>query len=125
MFSKGSGPKAATVARIRLAIGSFLASTALMFAVAACSDESDTVTCVVNVGGAQTTVPLIVKVGASAVATVGDYSVAFSVGDGRRLEAEVRDADSTLMKMTTGDAAGTASGSTGTPDGQLEFSCAP
>ncbi len=59
------------------------------------------------------------------MATVGNYSVTFSVVDGLRLEAEVRDADSTLIKVTTGDAAGTATGSTGTPDGQLEFSCAP
>ncbi len=96
-----------------------------MIGAAGCSDESDTVSCRVEVRGAQTTVSLDTKVGASSVANVASYSVTFSVVAGQKLEAEVRDATSSLMKVTTGDVAGRASGSTRTPDGQLQFTCAP
>jgi hypothetical protein len=110
---------------MRLLIGSLLACASLVVGATACSSgESDKVSCVVKVGGAQTTVSLDTKVGASAVAIVGNYRVTFSILDGPTFEAEVRDADSTLMTMTAGGASG-GGGSAGTPDGQLDFSCAP
>ncbi|MEY2416732.1 MAG: hypothetical protein QOH53_2066 [Ilumatobacteraceae bacterium] len=65
------------------------------------------------------------KVGASSVAKVASYGVTFSVVAGQKLEAEVRDATSSLMKVTTGDVAGKASGSMATADGPLQFTCAP
>ena len=110
---------------IRLVIGSFLACSALVLGAAGCSNENDAVSCDVTVGEARTIVSLDTKVGSSSVAKVGGYSVTFSVVVGQKLEAEVRDAKSTLMKDTAGDVAGRAGGSAGTPDGQLEFTCAP
>ena len=110
---------------IRFVIGLCLPLASLVLGAAACSDEPDTVSCRVEVGGAQTTVSLDSKAGASSVAKVASYSVTFSVVDGRKLEAEVRDATSSLMKVTTGDVAGKASGSMATPDGQLQFTCNP
>jgi hypothetical protein len=92
--------------------------------VGACSNSAPgRVSCVVKLGTEQTSVSLDAKVGDSVTATVGRYSVAFSFLDGLRLEAQVTDRDSTLMTATaTGT---TASGAAGTPDGQLEYSCAP
>lgn len=111
---------------MRLVIGSLLASATLPFGATACSgSSSEKVSCVVTVGGAHTTVSLDTKVGASSVAMVGSYSVTFSIVDGQKFEAHVRDADSTLMTMTADGASGRAGGSAGTPDGQLGFSCAP
>jgi hypothetical protein len=46
------------------------------------------------------------NVGASSVATVGDYSVTFSVLNHRELEAEARHADSTLVTVKGGDVSG-------------------
>lgn len=92
---------------------------------AATRQQSCTRACVVKLGAEQESVSLETKVGASIVATVGAYSVTFSILDGRKLEAEARDTNSTLVTVTTGSGPREASGSTGTPDGQLEFSCAP
>ena len=108
-----------------MVIGSFLAFISLTLGATGCGDENVTVSCTVKVGALQTSVSLESKLGSSSLATVGSYSVTFSVVAGHKLEAEVRHADSTLMKVTAGDVAGRASGSTGTPDGQLDFSCAP
>jgi len=99
--------------------------TFLAIGAAGCSDETGTVSCDVEVNGVQTAVSLDAKVGASSVATIASYSVTFTVVAGQKLEAEVRNATSSLMKVTTGDVAGKASGSTPTPDGQLQFTCAP
>jgi hypothetical protein len=110
---------------MRFLVGSVAAFAGLLLVATGCSDENGKLTCVVTVGGAQATVSLDTKVGASSVATVGSYSVTFSVLDGSKFEAEVRDADSTLMTMTAGGVSGRAGGSAGTPDGPLEFSCAP
>jgi hypothetical protein len=107
-------------------IGSFLACASLMFGAAACVGESNPVSsCVVKLGDAQTVVSIDTKVGASAVATIGGYSVTFTISDGRQFEAAMRDADSTLTKVTMNGWPGRAGGSTGTPDGELEFLCAP
>jgi hypothetical protein len=111
--------------QIRWVIGPLFASTFVLIGAAACSDDIETVTCVVKLGAEQSSVPLETNVGASTVATVGSYSVTFSILEGRKLQAEARDAESTLMTVTAGDVSGEASGSTGTADGQLEFSCAP
>jgi hypothetical protein len=96
------------------------------WAAAACAGESNPVSsCVVKLGDARTVVSIGTKVGASSVATIGTYSVTFTINDGRQFEAAMRDEDSTLAKVTTGGWPGKASGSTGTPDGELEFSCTP
>lgn len=110
--------------QIRLGIGTFVVCASLLVGVVAC-DDTERVTCVVKLGTAQTSVPLDTKVGASSVATVGSYTVAFSILDGRKLKAEVRDTKSTLMTVTAGALSQEESGSTPTPDGQLQFSCAP
>ena len=101
-----------------------LACLALASLLSACSSSApERVSCVVKLGSAQTSVSLDAKVGDSVTATVGLYSVAFSFLDGLQLEAQVTDPDSTLM---TAKASGTtAAGAAGTPDGQLEYSCAP
>ena len=90
---------------ITLRIGMFLVFTSVVLGTAACGDDSDTITCVVNLGTAQTSVPIDTKVGASSVVTVGSYSVMFSILDGGKLEAKASDEDSTLMTATTGDGA--------------------
>jgi hypothetical protein len=109
---------------MRLAIKFLLACASLVVGATGCSSgDNDKVSCVVKVGEAQTAVSLDTKVGASSVATVGSYSVTFFVVDGLQFEAEVRDGDLTVMKMTGGAVAG-AAGSAPTPDGQLDFSCA-
>jgi hypothetical protein len=109
---------------MRLRVGVLLTLAAPLIGAAACGDDVDTTTCVVQLGAARSSVTFETKVGSSAVATVGRYGVIFSILDGVKLQAEVRDADSTLMTTTTGGS-GRAGGSTGTADGQLEFSCAP
>jgi hypothetical protein len=89
-----------------------------------CGAGSDKVSCVVKVGGGQTNVSLDTKVGSSAVASVGTYSVAFSIQPGSHLRSEVKDAQgATLMTVTTGGFTGSGAGPT--PDGQLDFSCTP
>ena len=104
-------------------------STSKLIAVAfaallgACSSDTERVSCVVKLGGAQASVSLDAKVGDSVTATVGRYSVTFSILDGLQLEAEVTDPDSTLQTTTAGGT--TAGGGEGTPDGQLDYSCAP
>ena len=68
-----------------------------------CGSGSDTVSCVVKVGGEQTNVSLNTKPGSSAVASVGAYSVAFSIQPGSHLRAEAKNAGgATLLTVTTG-----------------------
>ena len=100
-----------------------IAAVAVASLIGACGGESERVSCVVTVGGKQTTVSLEVKVGSSSIATLGSYSVTFSILDHSQLQAEVRDAHSTLMTSKATGAVG--GGSAGTPDGLLEYSCAP
>jgi hypothetical protein len=92
--------------------------------VSGCGTGSDKVSCVVKVGGEQTSVSLATKVGSSALASVGTYSVEFSIQPGSHLRSEAKDArGATLMTVTTGGVTG--SGAAPTPDGQLDFSCTP
>jgi hypothetical protein len=98
-----------------------IAVFAMAASLGACGDDGEQVTCTVTVGEAATTVTFDDQVGASAVATLGSYAVTFTVLDRHGLEAEVRDSDSVLMTGTSNGVI--AGGSSGTPDGQLEYSC--
>ena len=90
----------------------------------ACSSGSDKVSCVVKVGGEQTNVSLNTKPGSSALASVGAYSVEFSIQPGSHLRTEAKDAQgATLLTTTAGGVTG--GGGLGTPNGQLDFSCTP
>jgi hypothetical protein len=89
----------------------------------ACGTDDQKLSCVVELGAAKATVPLDTKVGSSAVATVGGYTVDFTILEGSRLQGEVTDAHATsLMTSRAGGLAG--SGGLGTPDGHLDYSCA-
>ncbi len=102
-----------------------VALAAFLVVVAACGAESHTLSCVVKVGGAQTTVSLNTKVGSSVMATVPSYTVTFSILDGPRLTANVQDAHFKTLMRTTSGADGGGGGSVTTPDGLLEYSCTP
>lgn len=112
---------------MRSVIGPLLASTTLLCGAAGCSAKREQLTCVVKLGGAQTTVPLDTQFGGdAAVATVGDYTVTYSILDNsRKYAAEVKHGSSVLMTMTASGDPTVAGGSSTTPDGQLEFFCRP
>jgi hypothetical protein len=97
--------------------------TAFATVFGACGGDDHKLSCVVKLGAAQATVPLDTKVGSSAEATVGGYTVAFTILEGSRLQGEVTDAQATsLMTSKAGGLAG--SGGLGTADGHLAYSCA-
>jgi hypothetical protein len=101
-----------------------MAAIAFASVLAACGDDSETLSCVVKLGAAQATASLDSKVGSSAVASIGGYSVTFTILDGSRLQGEVTDSKATsLMKSTAGGLNG--GGSLGTADGRLDYSCVP
>ena len=101
---------------------------ALATALGACGDDSETLSCKVKLVTAQATTQdtttLDSKVGSSAAASLGGYTVTFTILDGSRLQGEVKDAKATsLMKSTAGGLNG--GGSLGTADGRLDYSCGP
>lgn len=97
------------------------AGVMLLGLVVACGSDRENVSCNVSVGDENTVVTFEDAVGESSVATVGAYTVTFTVHERHQLSAEVRDADSTLMTGTSGGVIG--AGSVGTPDGRLDYSC--
>jgi hypothetical protein len=89
--------------------------------------EHPMLSCVVRVGAAETTVPMYAGFGGGPVeATTGDYSVRFSImDDARKYLAEVRHSGAPVWSMIGTAAAGARLGTSGTPDGLLEYGCVP
>ena len=75
-------------------------------------------------GAAKSSASLTTKVGSSAMAIVGNYAVTFTILEGPRLTAVVKDEHfKELMRSTAGANRG-GGGSVHTPDGQLDYTCA-
>ncbi len=99
---------------------------AWLAAVSACAAAPATLPCTVALGGSHRTIDVVAKDGAVSTASVGGYSVTFTVhATSPQISAKVTNSNGRTLLSASGGRLGGFSGSAPTPDGELDFSCGP